>query len=305
MKTIAVLNAYGSSVGDDLEHLLLTYHLRAKGFRVFHLWNFFRQKPSEVKKADALIVGPAGVIWYGIERRNAFFLTAIKMAKKTCGLALGYNMGEHLNAEWIAALNKLAFITARGHYSFQRLKNQVEPPLYDFSSLSWLFRPKPSHNEVTYKLGTILNVNANKLNYGTPLPFNLKGIPYIDIPFAEPIEKPLTETIHNREKDPHVAASTIKRCETILSGRLHGLILSLICERPCVTWNDKMKILSQAVTMNYPWIYEVEYLRTLDKEQWTHLFCAIQKTDFKQFIEPMQKLARRNFEILDEWLANV
>ena len=306
MKTVAVLNAFGSTVGDNLEHALLVNHLKAKGLHVRHLWNFRTQHPHEVKKTDALILGPAGVIWYGAEGvnrlREFFFLWAIKMSKKAAAISVGYNMADPLNKEWKAALNKLELITTRDSYTFRKLKGHVQAPLIQLPCLAWIYRPHISECPRQYTIGTAINARANMINYKTSNPFNFKGLKWLDIPFAEPIEAALTPTYHNKEKCAQITSATIRKCKALLAGRLHGFILGLLNMTPTIAINDTMKLLSQAEMCGYPWIYELDYLRSLDREGWLELIEIVKDTDFNKIIERMTAMARRHFVHLDTWL---
>jgi len=288
---IAILNGYGSTVGDNLEHRLLANHLKAKGHDIIHLWNFNTQTPEEVRKADALIVGPAGVIWYGNEVRNRFFLDVIEMSEKACGVGLGYNMEEPLNKEWTEALNKLDFITVRDPYTYHRLTEILHIDVYNLNSLAWIFKPLFVNLPKCHEIGIIMNREANKMNYGTEQPLNLRGMSHKEIPFD------------GEDKDAQHASEEIQKCKTILAWRLHGFILALLNRVPAIVVDDLFKAKFQAEIAEYPIVHTVGYLKDLNAEKWAKLIKTTMKTDTKPYVARMRKLASFHLDILDAWLC--
>ena len=100
MARVGLLNAFGSTVGDNLEHHLIAERILDSGHSLQHLWNFNRQPPGLVRGCSGLAVGGGGVLWQGSNLRDWFFINTIMLARRCVGISIGYNQTEPLSRRW-------------------------------------------------------------------------------------------------------------------------------------------------------------------------------------------------------------
>ena len=142
MARIGLLNAYGSTVGDNLEHHLIAHAIKGQGHQVKHLWNFNRQKPGDVLDCTGLVAGCGGILWNGSPLRNYFFINVIVLAKRAIGCSIGYNQGEPLSQRWIRAVNKMEYVGARDPWTLKWIRENCDVCARAHPSVAWIYKPQ-------------------------------------------------------------------------------------------------------------------------------------------------------------------
>ena len=306
MAKIGLLNAFGSTVGDNLEHHLIAEAITSRGHRLQHLYNFVRQNPRAALSCDGLVAGCGGILWKGTPRRDCFFIDTINMAKRAAGVSIGYNQGEPLEARWINAVNHMEYVTARDPWTFDWIRTHCRTHVKLHPSVAWTYRPPKTEGSQIYDLGLVLNRRAFEINVGTGNPWKLypglKGLKILEIPFAQPVEQPFTKTEDNPNKLACLASFSIQQCRVVYTQRLHGLILALVSGVPVIGHGGGLKVQSQASMCNYPMLRTFKELRQLDPRGWRELIREAEGVDPQAYVPDMRARAAKHIEALDLWL---
>lgn len=309
MVKVGLLNAYGSTVGDNLEHNLVAAAIRERGHKILHFWNFNRQDPKDVVSCKGLVAGCGGILWNGSGLRNYFFINTIMLARRVIGCSIGYNQGEPLSARWIRAVNHMDYVMARDPWTLKWIQKVSDVCARAWPSVAWTYKPPKSPREPRYDLGLILNRRALEINLGEANPWELmpgiKGLKVLEIPFAQPVEQPFTPTVDNPLKLACVASSCIKNCKVILAGRLHGFILALVNEVPAIAIGSGFKVSSQASMCGYPITPALKDLRGFEPREWKALLDRAQQLDPAKYVDKMRPLAMNHIKELEAWLKTL
>lgn len=309
MAILGLLNAYGSTVGDNLEHHLAARELKARGHQVLHLWNFNRQKPSDVKKCGGLVAGCGGILWKGSPVRDFFFVSVIRLAKRALGLSIGYNQGEPLSERWIHAVNHMDHVAARDPHTLNWVRAHCRAPVSLHASLAWSYEPGCHADKPRYDLGLILNRRAFEINVGTGNPWTLypglKGLSCLEIPFAQPVEQPYTKAVPNNHKLAGVASAEIRKCKAVYTQRLHGFILALLNGVPAICHGGGFKVQGQAEMGGYPLLRTFKDLQALDQKGWRALIQESSALETSKYVIEMRKSAQGHVKELEKWLQTL
>lgn len=309
MARVGLLNAYGSTVGDNLEHHLIASAIKAQGHQVKHLWNFNRQSPEIVRSCRGLVAGCGGILWNGSNLRNYFFINAIRLARSAVGCSIGYNQGEPLSQRWIDAVNHMEYLTARDTWTLKWIQENTKACARCYPSVAWIYKPHFWPYTRAYDLGLILNRRALEINLKEGNPWKLmpgiKGLKVLEIPFAQPTEQPFTPTINNNNKYASVASKCIRMCKVILAGRLHGFMLALVNGVPAIGVGSGFKVSSQASMCGYSLTPDFKELRDLNPQQWRDLIEMAGEVDPWPYVEKMRPLAAKHIEELNLWLRSL
>lgn len=309
MARIGLLNAYGSTVGDNLEHHLIAHAIKGQGHQVKHLWNFNRQKPGDVLDCTGLVAGCGGILWNGSNLRNHFFINVIMLARRAVGCSIGYNQGEPLGPRWIRAVNKLEFVTARDPWTFKWIHSHCKTNARAYPCAAWIYRPAVSEEIPRYDLGLIINRRAFEINVGEGNPWKLfpgiRGLSCIEIPFAQPIEQPFTKTVPNNNKLASVASRCIQQCRAVYTQRLHGFILALVNGVPAICHGGGFKVQSQADMIGYLLTRPFKQLRELDHKGWQDLLDEAGDLNPGDYVKRARGEAAKHTGELEKWLQTL
>ena len=309
MTRVGLLNAFGSTVGDNLEHHLAARELKARGHKVLHFWNFNKQKPVDVKKCKGLVAGCGGILWKGSPIRDYFFVSVIRLSHRALGFSIGYNQSEPLIHRWIHAVNHMDHVTARDTWTQKWIKEHCSTPVKCYPSLAWTYNPGCHAGKPRYDLGLILNRRAFEINVGTGNPWilypGLKGLRCLEIPFAQPIEQPYTKTVPNNHKLAGVASAEIRKCRAIYTQRLHGFILALLNGVPAICHGGGFKVESQASMCRYPLLKPFKDLQALDQKGWRALIQEATELKTTGYVISMRKRAHGHIKELEKWLKTL
>lgn len=308
MALIGLLNAYGSTVGDNLEHTLIRDEILRARHTPKHLWNFNTQRPRDVHGCHGLVVGGGGVLWNGSDLRNYFFINVIMASKKALGVSVGYNQTAPLGPRWVHAVNRMSLITVRDPWTERWVKVSTCTPYFLAPSIAWLYTPPNEPRQPQSDIGLIYNQKAWAMNYGSGHPFSLfpglKGLNLVEIPYAQPVEQPILKFHPNPLKLPALACAGIRRCRVIVTSRLHGFILALLCGVPALCIDDTFKLTGQAEMCRYPWVKPLHELRGLNQEGWKNLIEKVAGLDVAPFTKCMRTHAQVHRRELGAWLKN-
>lgn len=313
MVVVGLLNAYGSTVGDNLEHHLVAWEIQKRGHRVKHLWNFKRQSPKLVRACAGLVAGCGGILWKGSPLRDYFFINTIMLARRCIGVSIGYNQGEPLGPRWIRAVNHMDLVAARDPWTLKWVSARCRTPVRCYPSVSWLYKPPLSRvqhaGKPLFDLGLILNRRAFEINVGTGDPWKLypglKGLRCLEIPFAQPIEQPFTPCVNNPAKMASIASAQILKCRAVYTQRLHGFILALLNGVPAVCHGGGFKVQSQADMCGYPLLRTFKQLRALNPQGWLSMINDNEQLDLDPYVQHMRSDAEGHVKGLDAWLKTL
>ena len=306
MAKIGLLNAFGSTVGDNLEHHLIAHAIQGRGHKLLHLCNFNNQQPPMVKQCHGLVAGCGGILWKGSPLRDYFFINVIMLARRAVAISIGYNQGEPLSVRWIRAVNKMEFLTARDPWTLTWAQKNCRTPAKCHPSVAWTYQPPKTSQTFRYDVGLIINQGANKINLGIENPFKLfpglRGVSALEIPFAQPLQQPFRPTVPNQGKKASIASMTIRKCRVVFTSRLHGFILALLNGVPAIIQGDGFKISSQAQMCGYPLERNITQLRALTPQGWRELIREAEGVDPQAYVPKMRAQAAKHIEALDLWL---
>lgn len=309
MAVVGLLNAFGSSVGDNLEHHLIARAIQARGHKVRHLWNFNRQKPGDVLACSGLVAGCGGILWKGSNLRNHFFINVIMLAKRAIGCSIGYNQGEPLSPRWIRAVSKMEFTTARDPWTFKWIHAYCKTKVRVYPSVAWIYRPAPSKDTPRYDLGLIINRRAFEINVGEGNPWKLfrgiRSLRCLEIPFAQPTEKAFTKTVPNNNKLASVASRCIQQCKVVYTQRLHGFILALANGVPAICHGGGFKVQGQADMIGYPLTRTFKQLRELNLQGWQDLLKEAGDLNPSDYVKRARGDAAKHIGDLEKWLQTL
>ena len=306
---MGLLNAYGSTVGDNLEHHTLAARILDLGHNLQHLWNFNRQAPDLIRGCAGLVVGGGGLLWKGSNLRDWFFINTIMLARRCVGISLGYNQVEPLSPRWVTAVNRMEFITARDPWTLKWLKEKTGARAVLAPSVTWLYEPLKTEQLPEYDLGLILNRGALEINLGYSHPYKLfpglKGLKVLEIPFAQPVEQPWLPAVSNPKKVAAIACREIRRCRAVWTGRLHGFILALLAGRPALCHGNGFKISGQAEMCNYPLVKPLSTWKGLKTHEWRDLTIMADELPLCTYVRRMRGRAKVHTKRLDAWLKTL
>lgn len=309
MAVVGILNAWGSTVGDNLEHHLLAREVPKVGHGVLHLWNFNRQHPGLSQRCKGVIAGGGGILWQGSPLRDYFFINVIMLAQRAIGVSVGYNQHQPLGERWHRALDKMEFITARDPFTYAFVKQNSSTRAFKCSSVAWLYEPPKGSLSGKYDLGLIYNHKAWEMNYGHANILRdfpaLGELKLLEIPFAQPIEQPIIKAEDNPEKLAYRASSSIRKCKTVLTSRLHGFILALVCGVPAILIDDEFKVSSQAYLCEYPFIHARKVLKKWRVADWRLAIKRAQDLPLEEKVEHMRRLALPHTREVRKWLRSL
>jgi len=240
MKTVSLINARGATLGDNLLDQILKERLSKNGYYVFEGYN---------SNCDAVVFGAGGLLWeYTFPPILKDINKAVRHHKPCYGIGLGVQ--GFCTREKFAFLKHFKKIIVRNRYSYKYLKEYLGVESIPSSDIAWVYKPKTTEPQEN----TVGIIHPNITRY----PLHLRALKMMNmkkrfIPFQLPaldhyrnaIKITGGEILNIKGMDIEKTVYEMSKCSLLIAGHLHGVILSILVERPVIILplRDKIRAL--------------------------------------------------------------